>query len=144
MMPVRDTIVRILHTDRGGFSHRFMKTVVTFLMAAIAWVFFRAESFGQAFAIIRNMLPTTPWTLFDGTMYRQGLGRPDFLILLAGLVILVFADVMRYNRVSLSEKISLQPLCFRWAVYIIAVVGISIFGIWGGGYNAANFIYVQF
>ena len=38
----------------------------------------------------------------------------------------------------------MQPLPYRWAVYYTAVFAVLIFGVWGPGYSAANFVYFQF
>ena len=45
---------------------------------------------------------------------------------------------------SIREDISKQNLPFRWLLYYGIIFSILIFGIYGPGYNASDFIYGQF
>ncbi len=144
LMPVRNKIVEILHVDREAFSHRLFKTIVNFFLFSFSTIFFGKESFGQAILIIKNMWKFTPWVFTDGSFYRLGLDRPDFNLMIIGLIIMTIADLFKYKGYSISEIISKQSICIRWSIYIGALVFISICGVWGHGYDATNFIYVKF
>lgn len=144
MMPLRNFVVAILHIDRNAFSHRIIKTCITFLLSSFAFVFFGKESFGQAILIVKNMWQFTPWVFTDGSFYKLGLDRPNFNLMLVGLAFMVIADIFKYKGYDIPGIISKQSLWIRWCIYIGALVLISVCGVWGHGYDATNFIYVQF
>ncbi len=144
LMPVRNKIVGILHIDRDAFSHRLLKTIVTFFLFSFATIFFGKETFAQAILILKNMWQFTPWVFTDGTFYTLGLDRPNFNLMLIGLVIMAAADIFKYKGYDIPGVISKQSLWIRWCIYIGALIIISVCGIWGHGYDATNFIYVQF
>jgi hypothetical protein len=45
---------------------------------------------------------------------------------------------------SVRELLSKQNIVFRWAVIYIAIFSILIFGIYGPGFDASSFVYMQF
>ena len=144
MMPVRNKVVEILHIDREAFSHRLLKAVCTFFLFSFAVIFFGKDTFAQAILIIKNMWQFTPWVLTDGTMYTLGLDRPAFNLMLLGLMLMVIADIAKYKGIDIPDTISRQSLWIRWCIYIGALVLIAVCGVWGHGYDATSFIYVQF
>ena len=134
----------MLKIDRNGLSHRTMKTLFTFLLVNLAWIFFRASSLEQALVVIKKSFEFTPWVLSDETLFKFGLSRGSFNIGIAGIVLLIIMDVLNFNGVEMRERIIKQSIWYRWAVMIGAILAILIFGIWGAGYNASSFIYQQF
>ena len=58
--------------------------------------------------------------------------------------VLLGVDIAHEHGVSLRRKLGEQNLAFRWLVYIAVIVFILIYGVYGPGYNAAQFIYFQF
>lgn len=143
LMPVRNKLVAMLHIDREAFSHRVLKTIITFLLFSFAIIFFR-DTFAQSILILKNMWKFTPWVFTDGTFYSLGLDRPNFNLMLIGLMIMAIADIFKYRGYDIPLIISKQSLWIRWVIYIGAIVLISVCGVWGHGYDATSFIYVQF
>lgn len=74
----------------------------------------------------------------------MGLTSVTLNVLIVSLVILLLADICRYKGFHFSEWISQQGLWLRWLVYYGAIFGILVFGIYGQGYDASQFIYFQF
>ncbi|MBP3815215.1 MAG: MBOAT family protein [Butyrivibrio sp.] len=142
--PLRDKVVETLKIDRNGLSHRTMKTIFTFLLVNLAWVFFRANSLEQAITVIKKSFEFTPWVLSDLSLYKMGLSRGSFNIGIAGIALLIVMDILNFNGVEMRERIVKQSFWYRWVIMIGAILAILIFGIWGAGYNASSFIYQQF
>lgn len=80
---------------------------------------------------------------FDGSLYTLGLDRPNFLLSIVCIFVLWSASMLQ-ERGSVRERIAGSNLVFRWAIYYIAFFSIIIFGIYGPGYDAASFVYMQY
>jgi D-alanyl-lipoteichoic acid acyltransferase DltB (MBOAT superfamily) len=101
----------------------------TFQLACFAWIFFRAESFGQAFDVIRGIFSL-----------RGGSVDVGFVALLVLLGLVSFAiDLAQRNRHTHTPMLSLQPV-FQGAVYGLFLVAIVVFS----GGETVPFIYFQF
>jgi hypothetical protein len=79
-----------------------------------------------------------------GTIDELGLSIKSFKLLIISIMILIIADFMKYKGVKIRNIIVEQELWCRWICYIGIVWFIMVFGIWGGSYDAAGFIYFQF
>lgn len=84
-----------------------------------------------------------PWVLVDGSLYRLGLDRIDFWIMVWGLVLLLLVSSLQ-QRGSVRKMIGEQNLAFRWALWIGLFVAVILFGMYGEGYDPADFIYGGF
>ena len=168
LQPACDGAVRLLHINRNTASHRFLRTLWTFLLVSFAWIFFRAESLpqalrilqclpgirlavtaavsgtGAAMGILRSGIGFQPWRLFDGTLLSLGLDTMNWVLLAASLAFLFVRDLCLYHGISLREQIQRQGRWLRWTLYIAAILLILVCGIWGPDYDAATFIYSQF
>ena len=144
VFPIRDKVTKVFNVGRTSFSHRFVKTTVTFILVAYAWVFFRADDIGQALRIIRSSLAFTPWKFVDGSMYQYGLTRGNFLLGVFGIALMIIVDLVNSRGIVIREKILCQGMWLRWIIMIVGIVVTVVCGIWGPGYDVSDFIYKQF
>ena len=143
--PIRDKMQLVLGLDRSTFSHKLLKIVATFVLVDFTWIFFRASTITDAMTAIRNIvLADNTWIFFDGSLYELGLSQKDFHLMICGIGVLMVADILKYKGICIREKILQQEWWFRWLVAIGAVLIVLIYGIYGYGYDAQNFIYFQF
>lgn len=111
----------------------FFKIIANFILVALAWVFFRANTVNDAFYMIKSMFVFKPGKLF--------LGEPPTIIgyaLLAVLLLLVieigqeyFTGIKIFNN---SKRV------IRYAGYFFLIICILLIGVLNGG----QFIYFQF
>ena len=95
--------------------------------------------------IIASIFTThNPWILFDGSLYKLGLGAAEFRFMLICIGVLIFADIMKRMGISIRKIIGEQGYVFRVLFFVFAVTFLLTFGVWGPGYDANNFIYFQF
>ena len=73
----------------------------------------------------------------------MGLDAKDWNVMIVSIAVLLIVSLMQ-ERFSVREKLEKQNFIFRYAVYLAAVTVILIFGMYGPGYNASQFIYMQF
>lgn len=145
LKPLRDKVVPALHLDRTTFSHKLFRTLFTFFLIDLTWVFFRANRLLDAVKIIISMLTAKNiWILFDDSLFQLGLDWKNFMVMVVAIIILLGADYLKKKGIVIREVICQQELWFRWIVMIIGIMSILLFGMWGSGYDAASFIYFQF
>ncbi|MBM6870329.1 MBOAT family protein [Pseudoflavonifractor phocaeensis] len=112
----------------------------TFLLSTAAWVFFKAESLGKAAAIFAAMV-RGPWLTHPVTAW--GLDRPELVV--AGLALLLFFFVeVRTLRRPVGAGLLDAPRPLRWAAALLLAAAVLVFGIYGTGYDAQDFIYFKF
>lgn len=144
--PVREKIVKKYQMRTDNFSCRFGKIALTFILTDFAWIFFRANHVSDAFTIIaRIFTKANPWILFDGSIYDILLPVNEVHILIIALVILFLVDLIRYKKkLTLAGFLNNQNLWFRYAVIFALLFFILIYGQYGPGFSAKQFIYFQF
>lgn len=59
-------------------------------------------------------------------------------------VLLAIVDLLKHNGKSVIKAILRQDTWFQIMIIVMTSLAILLFGIWGGDYNEANFIYFQF
>lgn len=142
---VRKKANQVLGLNPDAFSHKLFETIVTFALVDFAWIFFRADSLSQAVEAIRSIFTVhNAWVLFDGSLYSLGVSQKAFQLLIYSLLILIFTDIMNHRGIKIRDIILKQEYWFQSLVFVIAALLVLIFGIWGAGYDSANFIYFQF
>ena len=143
LKPLKEKIIKVFNINTSVFSFKLFQNILTFILVNFAWIFFRANSFSDLIIILKNLFVFNPWILTDGSLYNLGLESGDFFMAIIGILIVVFMDYLQ-SRINLLNKLSEQNLIFRWSVYVISIIFILIFGIYGNSYSEAQFIYFQF
>ena len=120
--------------------------LVTFLAVAFAWIFFRASSFWAAAGYIGRMvtagLRPEMWRQYTELLH---LNAVEIAVILAGiLVICVVDELCCRKKLHLPTMIQHQQNAARYLVFYMLIVAIFIFGMYGPGYHAEQFIYMQF
>ena len=105
---------------------------ITFVAVSIAWIFFRAESFGQAFGIIKNMVVLNHLSLRVGTEYF-------YFLMTVGVMLIIFISHWFMRDRSLEGIIDRM----RWWQRSVIIAGMIIITITCSGDDRA-FIYFQF
>lgn len=139
-MPVKKKIALMLHINTHTYSHKILQCLITFLLTAFAWLFFRAESVGKAVLMIKYIF--MDWKYVNGA--EVGLNAPNVALLLVATAILMLISVLREKDIHLSDRLLAQNDWFKVMVTFAITLSVLVFGVWGGGYNEASFIYFQF
>ena len=117
-------------TSRRNWPTTVVKTLTTFILVCITWVFFRAPSMENAYYILKKIAH------FDGSLIAGN--DHYYYAFLAATVLMVFEIIDEY----MPGLYKLLPNTFasRCAYYVLLVVVILQFGVFNGG----QFIYFQF
>lgn len=132
---IRAGIVKNTGLNRHPSLHKAMKVFITFQLVTFSWIFFRAESLGDAWYIITNMFSIGQT---DATL-NFGFGKFDMFVALCAIVAMEAIHILQ-SRQSIIQRLRTRPAWWRGALYAGAVVIILLFG----EFNSLDFIYFQF
>ena len=81
--------------------------------------------------------------LTDGSFLKLGLDGADYLVVLVGSLILLAVSLAK-GKGPVREQLAAKPAPVRILLIWALIAGALIFGAYGIGYDAAQFIYIQF
>lgn len=143
LKPLKERAIKTFKIRTEVFSFKLLQVLITFMLVNFAWIFFRASSFSSAITIIKNSFYFNPWILLNGSIFKLGLDSKDFLIGIIGVALVITVDMMQRIK-NVRIQLSKQNIMFRWFTYVVAVLVILVFGMYGPGYSMQQFIYSQF
>lgn len=124
---------------------RIFGIIVTFVCVDFAWIFFRAQSMGKAVSIIKSMLTFSNFNaLFDNTIHFYIMKKQTLYFVFASILVLIVVDCFHYAGIHFRERIAKRNIVVRWSFYLVLIMSILIFGVWGPNFDKAAFIYFQF
>jgi alginate O-acetyltransferase complex protein AlgI len=119
--------------------HHGIKVVSTFCMVTFAWIFFRADSVGDAFYFITNIF--TEWNISGFNQAVSGVvGQPTFFFFII-LILLLFIIERVEKKGWIHEQVIKLPITLRWSLYTIFVWSVFVSAVFG---VKQEFIYFQF
>ena len=77
---------------------------------------------------------------------KLGLLPNDFIVLIVGVLLILFVSILQERNPSTDIRTMLdqKPFALRFVLLYLGVMAVLVFGIYGSGYNAADFVYMQF
>ena len=144
-LELRQKLRDAISLDWNGKLGYVVKCLITFLLVDFAWLFFRAASLNDAVQMIKRAGNNINlWVVFDQSLYQLGITQREMYLLICSIVVMFFVDFLHEKHVKIRERIASYHLPLRWTLYFVLIFSIIIFGKYGFGYNAADFIYMQF
>ena len=140
--PFYKRIVNHLKINTGYFIWRSFQQVRTFLVYSVGILFFYSQSLTHVILTIKKMFNTN--NFFPDAVFKLLDNKINIHVLIISLIILFCVDAYQNKGNRIREKLANQNLFFRWAVLFILIFSILLFGIYGPGYNPADFIYAGF
>lgn len=143
--PLVNKILNKLKINKETFSYKLFQMIRTTIIVVFGMLIFRSKSLHSAFEMFKQIFTTTNLEmLFNGKLFAIGINNSDFNIIVICIIIMFIVSLLQEKGYKIREKISKQNLPFRWLLYYTIIFAIIIFGIYGPGYLASNFIYGQF
>lgn len=144
MKPLFDRTLKKLHIKPKNVFWKAFQILRTFIIICIGYVFDIAPSFKQA--IHTFVLMITNLNIKAGVLqvYDLGLDIYDFAILVLGVLIILVISVIQEKKGSIRRILDSKRFVFRWAALVVIILLISILGVYGPGYNPADFVYMQY
>ena len=141
---IRKTILTKLKIDPNSFGHKFYQVFITFGLATVAWIFFRANSIMDALVVGKRILFMRSLYLPESWVFKTafGLDEKDFTLALIALALFIIVEFAS-RRINIRQELVKQPIYFRWPIYLLLIFGMIIFGYYGSN-DPTDFIYFQF
>ena len=124
-------------------AHIHMEVVLTFSLSVVSFIFFRADSVRDGFYYLERMVTRFDiWSLTSGNIYHMGLDTKEMGVLFGGILILFIVDwCYEKKKLYFDTLIKKQCLAVQYVAAIGLLLAILIFGVYGQGYDATQFIY---
>ncbi|MBK9479823.1 MAG: MBOAT family protein [Bacteroidetes bacterium] len=138
----RDAISKAVGLKQNALLYSLVQRLITFILVAFAWIFFRAKTFASASYIVSHLLDFAPnFSNFD-TVKLVYLGKDSGTFLTA----LVFIALLQWIEKKQAEPANVnlfsnRSLPLRWTFYLLLMLSICLFGVF---HTNAEFIYFQF
>ena len=111
--PWLTNLMKKMKVNMETFSFRLLLQIKTFVLVAIAWIFFRADSVGQALFMLKSVIVGwNPYVLLDESFYMLGLNGREFRMLIFSIGILWLVGFLQ-ERMKLREMFRKQNLVFQ-------------------------------
>ncbi len=135
--PLRERIDAATGLARAPWLERAINVFITFHLALLAWVFFRANSVADAFTILRR-IATTAWHRADLSQLLKELPTSSVDITL--LLVLLFVLIDPWMDAVIKRERRMPHGLQGMVLFAVLLVGLLVLGHFG----ATSFIYFQF
>jgi alginate O-acetyltransferase complex protein AlgI len=139
---VRKKIHKIIGLDKVPRLHSSFKTLLTFSLVSLAWIFFRAQSISDAIYVLSHLMTGLQEIFKPGVLMNTAPWdslRFEWITGLVSIGVLVLVE-WEERHGSIVETISTKPIWIRWPAYYFILLSILLFGHFG----TKQFIYFQF
>lgn len=138
----RAKLIKKLKINKKSRLHKTLSRAYIYLITSFALIFFKSGSVTDAVGFIGRML-SGAGSSGDKTFFELGLDRPEWIVAVVAIVVVMTIDILNQKR-DMLKTVTERPLVLRWALYLILIFAIVIFGIYGPLYDPAPFVYIQF
>ena len=119
-----------------------LQQLITFLLVTGAWVFFRANTVGDAMYVFRK-LPTAIKEFAGMLQHKMTAELPvtnaKLMLCFAAILVLEVVQAIQ-KRTTITTLLARQPRYLRWMIYYAVLFAIAYLGV----FNNKQFIYFQF
>ena len=147
LAPVYEKLTKKLRINTEVFSWRLFQMLRTFTLLCISRIIVKAPSLGEAFRMIKAMFTSIDLDFLfgtDGRIFEMGVDEKNLWVVFFAVMVLLVIGILQESGVKIRESLSKQNLVFRWAMMLLLLLVIFVFGIYGPGYDASAFIYARF
>ncbi|MBQ0097743.1 MAG: MBOAT family protein [Oscillospiraceae bacterium] len=130
-----------------SFSFRIIQMIRTFIIVLIGYYFDIADSFKDALVMIKRSVTDLHLGNWTEPKCFENIGFTAFdgyILAFSLLVVFVFSLYQEKKQIQVRDFLEDQSIWFQWAVLLIGLMSVIIFGVYGPGTSASEFVYMQF
>ena len=143
--PLVKKINEKLHLSSKNFAWRLFQMLRTFLILGVAKLLVIAPSLKMALKMLGKMFTNVNLSFHSEIMDNGfSLGYKNYIVLGVALLVVLTISILQECGILIRQSIGKWFIVFRWIMYLLMLIAIMVFGIYGPEYDAKNFIYEQF
>ena len=143
MAPHSKKAFEMLKINTETITYRVFKTFITTVLVGFSWIFFRANNLNDLGVVLDKLFRFDYFNAVSfGRVYALGLNEGNVIFAVISIAFLLAAELLEERR-SVYHKLQSEPFLTKTFAYIILVLVIMVFGIYGDK-QAAQFIYFKF
>jgi hypothetical protein len=129
-----------------SFFFRLFQMGRTFVIVLIGYVFDIAPSFRAAMEMFAAMIARQNIRGAMADISAFDLTKKDYLVLILGVIVMFFVSLIQEKNpdTTLRQLLDRKPFILRYLLILAAIIVLLVFGIYGPGFNPAEFVYMQF
>ena len=112
--------------------------LITMLLNILVFVFMRTALASDGFAIIGKIFSFSTWS------FQFGFGAQFFIIFALSIAASICSHFFESRKEKFLDSFTGLKLPVTWIVYLVVIFAIVLFGYYGPGYDAIEFIYLGF
>lgn len=143
---IRKKLLSMCNASVNTITFKMGKVILNFILVTFAWIFFRSDTISDALLYIKRIFTNFDfWSLFNGQLYNCGLNQFQMHVLIVSvLVLFIVSLIKRLKGQRFDVFLDSQGFVFKCLVLVSLVVAIVVYGEYGAGFDAKQFIYFQF
>ena len=144
--PVLLHINKVLGINPEGWLFRHFQMIRTFILVLIGYVFDIAPDFMGALRMMKRMVVNQGFHTGLSQILDLGLNRQNYILLLLCVPVIWFVSA-RQEKLKIDDfgmLVERHGFAAKWLLMMALVIAILVFGIYGPGYDPADFVYMQF
>ena len=144
--PVFQKMTGALRINPKNWLFVLFQMLRTFLIVAIGYVFDVAPDFAESMRTFRLMLTDQNLSKGMTEIATLGLSKEEYLLVGVCSLFLLLVSVIqeRHPDTTMRAMLDRKPFILRYLMLLVGMAIILVFGVYGPGYDAAAFVYMQF
>jgi len=144
--PVFESWTAALKIKTESFLFRLFQMFRTFLVVAVGYVFDVAPDFWWSAFTFKKILLEQNWSEGIDQIMALSLDAWDYGLLGVCTLILFAASLIqeRHPESTMRQLLDEKPFLLRFAVILVGIMAVLVFGVYGPDFSVAEFVYMQF
>jgi len=141
----RDKIYSRLHLN-DTFIQKYLRIAFVYVLIAITWVFFY-QGFTGSIELFKTMFAKSSLSFMEFAIdlcAKAETSKVELFVLVFSSLFMIIVDFLQANDYQLLDRIIASNWCIRYAMLMILILAVIIYGKYGNGLSLQSFIYFKF